>query len=230
MLFRTCVCAGIIYTHLLRWYMMLFHTRDYNTMLDILSSFYDYLAYNCAVVFATFAAFFHCCGYCGSQNFNRFFFSLSWNYDCMCALLASHEITSVQFTIDSCSACGISNAQFSKLRYMIACRISSIDRNDGILRWPGLHSLHYNFGHIRIVRWRDWFRCVTQAIVIYTDCDRYHFTTSLLLILVGIHTRSAHSHKSFVNCFKRLNLKLEHNKHTDVHCMCICIRCTRFKS
>lgn len=47
------------------------------------------------------------------------------------------EITSVYSTIESCSCFGISNAQFSKLRYMVSCYISSIDLSDGIFIGSG---------------------------------------------------------------------------------------------
>lgn len=136
----------------------------------------------------------------------------------VCALVEI-SILVFYFMIESCSCFGISTAQFSKLRYMTSC-YSCIDLNDGIfIGWTVCTrfkiSVTYKYTDVVLL-----CRC---SIDIYTDCDRYHFTTCICLYLAFIH--ETHIYISFVNCFKRLNLKLEH-KH---RCVCVCVYSTCFK-
>lgn len=128
----------------------------------------------------------------------------------------SDEITSIYFTIESCSCFGISNAQFSKLRYMASCHISRIDLSlsDGI--FIGLNCIRRIINSVTYELYAD-----VIGFAVSLRHRHRHWLWSLpfhykLLLILCIHTRNAHTHKRFVNCFKRLNLKLEHNKHTEV--------------
>lgn len=211
MLFCTHVCA-------LASSVMIYDVLPYERLIlvqcMILSSFYDYLAYNCAVVFANFAVL---CLFslCGSQSFNRLMKSLVFISGLSHALVLAFQMHNSQ--------------NYGTWFRAIFPVLIWDSESDGI--FIGSDCIRFVIISVTYEVYAD----VIGFAVSHTGNRHLHWLWSLpfhykLLLILSIHARSAHTLKSFVNCFKRLNLKLEHNKHTDVHRVCICMRCTRFKS
>lgn len=101
LLFRMNVCVCItLYTHLLRWYItpstyIYICARDYNARIH--SSFYDYLACNCAVAFCHF-----CCFYCFHYEYGCFVLFLcmpavEFQFSQKTTVYALVEISSIYF-------------------------------------------------------------------------------------------------------------------------------------